>query len=261
MKIKIPSREAFADEDLLGHVLAGPTFKPQRTLLMAAFGEKLTKRERVIFEKFTGRPKEPGKMVSEFCIVAGRRTGKTVMDSAAATYLASCCDYSDVLIRGETGVLLCLAQDQRIAGKILDFCEENLKQSKILQQLLIRRTQDTIELKNNIRIEVRPASYRKLRGPTYIGIIADELAFWYTEDGYQNPDVEVLAAARQTWFVDDAWPDPDGQFAIFQKRRAVGHVQAALRSQWFASGAGCQGQDDRSQSDDLHGRDPARDRA
>jgi hypothetical protein len=49
---------------------------------------------------------------------------------------------------------------------------------------------------SNINIEVRPASFRKLRGPTYIGVIADELAFWYTDSGYANPDIEILAAVR-----------------------------------------------------------------
>ena len=38
--------------------------------------------------------------------------------------------------------------------------------------------------------------FRKLRGPTYVGIIADEMAFWFTNAEFANPDVEVLAAAR-----------------------------------------------------------------
>ena len=147
MKIKFSSRDAFADDNVLGHVMAGDSFQPHRILLMAAFGEKLSKRERVIFKQFTGRDHEPNKMVSEFCVVGGRRTGKTVMLSTAATYLSGCCDYRDVLIPAETGVLLCLAQDQRIASKILEFVEENFKQSKILRQLLIRRSNDAIELK------------------------------------------------------------------------------------------------------------------
>ncbi len=112
------------------------------------------------------------------------------------TYVSGLCDHRDVLAPGETGVALCLAQDQRIAKKILDYVEENFISSPILKQLFVARTADAIELKNNIRIEVRPASFRKLRGPTYIAIICDELAFWYVEDGYANPDVEVLAAAR-----------------------------------------------------------------
>jgi hypothetical protein len=196
MKPRVSLRDALEDEDLLKHVMAGDSWRPHRILSIAAMGEALTDEERIVFKQFTGRDREPGVRCSEFCTIAGRRTGKSVTKAMNATYLAACCDYSDVLIRGEVGVLLCLAQDQRVAGQLLNFIEENLNGSPILKQLIVNRTADAIELKNRIRIEVRPASSKKLRGPTYIAIIADELSFWYVEEFYQNPDVEVLAAAR-----------------------------------------------------------------
>ena len=189
-------RESLSDPDLLAHAIPGPSWSIWRTLLIAAFGEKLTAAERKTFTKFTGRKREPLQRVGQFAAVAGRRAGKTQAIAAAGTYLAAVCDHHDVLAPGETGVLLCLAQDQRIAKKILDYVESNLRRSKILRQRFVARTQDAIELNNHIRIEVRPASFRKLRGPTYIGIIADELAFWYLEERFVNPDAEVLAAAR-----------------------------------------------------------------
>jgi hypothetical protein len=139
-------------------------------------GEPLTEDERPIFTRLTGRDRELGTRVSELEIVAGRRGGKTRALAALATYLASLVDYKDMLIPGETGVLLCLAQDQRVATKILDFCEEDFNASPVLKQLVVSRSSDTLELRNHINIEVRPASFRKLRGPTYIALIADELA-------------------------------------------------------------------------------------
>ena len=129
-------------------------------------------------------------------MIAARRTAKTLTAGMLTTYLGTLVDYSDVLVRGETGVILCLAQDQRVATQILDYVEQNLRASPILRQRFVRRTQDSIELTGNIKIEVRPASFRKLRGPTYLTIICDELSFWYVEDYYSNPDVEVLNAAR-----------------------------------------------------------------
>jgi hypothetical protein len=93
MKPLASSRRAFADDNLLGHVLAGPTFRPHRILLMAAFGEELTDEERVIFQKFTNREREPGERVREFCVVAGRRTAKTSgLMSTAATYISGLVD-------------------------------------------------------------------------------------------------------------------------------------------------------------------------
>jgi hypothetical protein len=53
-----------------------------------------------------------------------------------------------------------------------------------------------LELTNGITLEVRPASFRKLRGPTYVAVIADELAFWYVDGAYANPDVEILNAVE-----------------------------------------------------------------
>src|SRR5262249_16150390 len=34
------------------------------------------------------------------------------------------------------------------------------------------------------------------RGPTYVAVIADELAFWYVDAAYANPDVEILNAVE-----------------------------------------------------------------
>src|SRR5258708_5153133 len=62
--------------------------------------------------------------------------------------------------------------------------------------LIANRTADALELTNGISLEVRPASFRKLRGPTYIAVVADELAFWYVDAAYANPDVEILNAVE-----------------------------------------------------------------
>ena len=196
MRPRVSVREAFDDPHLLAHVLAGPSWLPWRVLLIAAMGEALTDDERPIFTRFTGRTREPLQRVTEFAAVVGRRGGKTTAMAAAATYISACCDHTDALSRGETGVLLCVAQDQRVAKKLLEFIEAYLADSEILRQLVKGRTADSIELANNISIEVRPASFRKLRGPTYIGVICDELAFWYVGDEFANPDDEILAAVR-----------------------------------------------------------------
>jgi hypothetical protein len=191
-----PIRDALKDPLLLGHVIADDSWSTWRTLLIAAMGEALTDDERIIFKQFTGREREPLQRVNELAVVAGRRGGKTRAMAVLVSYLATLCDHSDALARGETGVLLCIAQDQRVATKILDFVQADIEGSDILRGLFRNRRADTIELASNINIEVRPASFRKLRGPTYIAVIADELAFWYTDSEYANPDDEILAAVR-----------------------------------------------------------------
>ena len=43
---------------------------------------------------------------------------------------------------------------------------------------------------------MRSANSARLRGLTYIGCCADELAHWFTDEGYANPDTAVLGAVR-----------------------------------------------------------------
>jgi hypothetical protein len=53
----------------------------------------------------------------------------------------------------------------------------------------------TLRLTNHIDVEVRSSDFRRLRGPTYIAVIADESAFWLSENA-ANPDLEILNAVR-----------------------------------------------------------------
>src|SRR5262245_37711091 len=179
-----------------GTALKGESWTAWRTLLIAAMGEPLTDDERALFKQLTGREREPEDRVDELVAIVGRRGGQSRAMAVLATYIAGLCDHTDALSPGERGILLCVALDQKVAKIILDYAQANFERSPILRQLIANRTADTLELSNGISFEVRPASFRKLRGPTYVAVIADELAFWFTETSYSNPDVEVLAAVR-----------------------------------------------------------------
>src|SRR5262245_14141942 len=113
-----------------------------------------------------------------------------------ATYIAGLCDHSDALVPGERGVLVCVALDRRVAKIILVYVEDCFERSAMLEQLIVNRTADALELANGVIMEVRPASFRKLHCPTYIAVVADELAFWYVDTAYANPDVEILNAVE-----------------------------------------------------------------
>jgi hypothetical protein len=39
---------------------------------------------------------------------------------------------------------------------------------------------------------VRSASFRRLRGASFIAVVCDEAAFWYSEDNSSNSDTEIL---------------------------------------------------------------------
>jgi hypothetical protein len=78
----------------------------------------------------------------------------------------------------------------------LDYATAAFGRSAIMSQLVANRTSDTLELTNRITIEVRASAFRRLRGPTYIGVIADEAAFWYSDECSSNADTEILNAVR-----------------------------------------------------------------
>jgi hypothetical protein len=164
-------------------------------MLIAACGEKLTPKERAIFTRFTGRPREPGARIEEAEFLIGRRGGKDRAASVLATYLAALVDWSPVLAKGERGLVLCIGPDQRQAQITKDYIEGCFDSSKMLSRLIVNRTADTLELSNQVSIDVRAASYRRLRGVTAVAVIATEAAFWQTEES-SNADVEILNAVR-----------------------------------------------------------------
>jgi hypothetical protein len=194
MNPTVSMREALSDPALLGGVLAGETWGAWRVLLIAAMGEQLTDAEREIFKRLTGREVEPLQRVEELAAVVGRRGGKSRAMALLAAYIAGLCKHK--LVRGERGILLCVAPDQRQASIVLGYAEAAFEQSPILKQLIASRTSDTLTLTNGVNIEVRAASFRRLRGPTYVGVIADEAAFWYSDEFSANTDAEILGAIR-----------------------------------------------------------------
>jgi hypothetical protein len=189
-------RSALSDLNVLGRALQGPSWFGWRVLLIAAAGEKLTSKERVEFKRLTGRERESGKPCRELVCIFGRRAGKTLAISTFDCWISACCDHRDVLARGETGVALLISRDQRAAKIALDYIDGILRDSPVLSSLIVNRTADSIELSNRICVEVRPCNRVSVRGPSYVSVIADEVAHWFTSADFANPDVEILASAR-----------------------------------------------------------------
>jgi hypothetical protein len=189
-------RRALADPNLLGRALAGDSWAPWRTLLIAAMGEELADEERELFKQLTGREHEPGRRVDELVLVVGRKGGKTRCMALLAVYLATLVDHRAALSVGERGVVLVVAQSQAVAKVLLRYAEGIIRQSPLLRSLVVNHTQDSIELKSGITIEVRPCNYKSLRGPNYCAALCDEAAFWFVDSEAANPDTEVIAAIK-----------------------------------------------------------------
>ena len=116
MRVVVSMRKALADPQLLAGALPGKSWSAWRILLMACAGERLLAAERKVFKTLTGRDREPGHMVDLFLGVVGRRGGKSRAMAVFITWLATCCDWTDVLSLGERGIALIVAPTERQAA-------------------------------------------------------------------------------------------------------------------------------------------------
>ena len=192
---KVSLREALSDPQLLGNCLPGDSWRPWRTLLIGAMGEPLDADETELFKSLTGGREPPSLRVDELIAIVGRRGGKSRAISVVATYIAALCEHPS-LVQGEQGIALVVAADQRQADVILDYTEANFLQSPVLCQLIDQRIQRVLRLTNGIDIEVRSSDFRKVRGPTLVCAICDEISFWQVDEASATPDSAVLAALR-----------------------------------------------------------------
>ena len=195
MNPKVSMREALSDPDLLGKALAGDSWLAWRTLLIAMLGEALTVDERAIFASLTGREREPLEPCEEFWGVIGRRGGKSRAMAVLAAYLGGLCDHTDKLALGEVGMIPVLAATQKQAAVVFAYVDALFETIPLLAELVASRTADTLNLTNQVSVEVRPASFRTVRSMTAVAAVGDEAAFWRSDDS-ANPDTEILNALR-----------------------------------------------------------------
>ncbi|QBR72163.1 hypothetical protein CU048_13780 [Beijerinckiaceae bacterium] len=190
-------REALESPAWFGAIVGGESYRVMRILLVAAFGEPLTSEEMVIFTSVTGRTVAPTEPCGELWIIAGRRSGKSLIIAIIASYLAACCDYRAVLGPGERGILPILAASTLQARTIFNYVSGIFAKVPRIGALVENQTSDTVSLKTRIDISIRPASFRTIRGISAVAIIAEECSMWLSDEfGSRNADKEILAAAR-----------------------------------------------------------------
>jgi len=174
-------------------LLRGDTWANWKVFLRALFGLPLTGDALEIYRRHTQRNEARAASFSECWCVCGRRSGKSVIAAAVATYLAAFRDYSAFRSPGEVLVLPIVSPDRRQCRTILGYIGGFFDSSPVLWAMVANRLKEAIELKNGVRIEVHTANFRTVRGYTAIGCIIDEAAFLRSDDS-ATPDSELLAA-------------------------------------------------------------------
>jgi len=121
--------------------------------------------------------------------------GKSFILALVACYLAVFKDWRPYLTAGELGTIRIIATDRAQAKVIFRYAKALLTQVPSIEELIVRTTDEQIELNNGIVIEIQTASFRSVRGHTIIAALLDECAFWRDETS-ANPDEEILTALR-----------------------------------------------------------------
>ncbi len=174
--------------------MTGPSWSAWRTFWRAVFALPMDAADLEVFRRHTGRVAPPAAPVREVFQIIGRRGGKTRNAALAALWLGCRRNYAEILAPGERALIVALGADRAQAGQVLGYLR-GLAESPAFARYVSRTLSESVLLTTRAVVEVRSASYRTTRGYTIAGIVADELAFWRTEDS-ANPDTEILHALR-----------------------------------------------------------------
>lgn len=188
--------DAMSDPQLFGPWFRrSASWETWRVFLSALFGLPLFDEQWEVFRQYTGRATAPKEAAREAWLVVGRRGGKSLVAALIAVFLACFRDYTKHLAPGEAATIMTIAADRRQARTVIRYITGFLERVPMLEQLVTRRTRESIELCNRVAIEVHTAGFRAVRGYTIAAAICDEVAFWRSDES-ANPDSEIISALR-----------------------------------------------------------------
>ncbi|MGJ7459446.1 hypothetical protein [Halomonas sp. RA08-2] len=193
--MSVTIREVMTDPALFGEQFGGESFAAWRALLAGFYGLPLDDDELAAWQDLTGREEAPTGAADEFWLVVGRRGGKSQAAALLAVFEAAFHDYTDRLSPGEVATVMVLAADRKQARSVFRYISGLLHSNPMLERLIVREDKESLELANRTAIEVHTASFRTVRGYTVACCIADEVAFWRSDES-TNPDTEILNAIR-----------------------------------------------------------------
>ena len=189
--------DACSDPELFGQWFRRPqTWRAWLAFLAVLFGLPVMPDQAALVEQCTGRNELPFKAFGEAWLICGRRAGKSFVLALVAVYLATFRSYAQYLAPGERATISIIATDKRQARVIYRYVRGLISGTPLLSPLLQGEpTMAGLDLANGVTIEISTASFRTSRGYTFAAVLADEAAFWATDDAAE-PDFAVLDAVR-----------------------------------------------------------------
>ena len=187
--------EAMDDPALFGGLFDDESWAAWRAFLAALFALPMDDAAVALYMKHTGRTTPPPAPFREAALVIGRRGGKSRVLAAIAVYLAAFRDYAPYVVPGEVPTVAIIAADRKQARVLLRYVIGTLNAVAMLAGLVDEEMAESVSLTNGVVIEIHTGSIGSPRGRTFIAVLADEIAFWRSDDS-ANPDVDVVGAVR-----------------------------------------------------------------
>jgi hypothetical protein len=186
---------------LTSQALFAPLFEPlstwKRWLTVAktAYGLDLDQEELEDFRRFTGRTRALPEGYREIVVITGRQSGKTRFASTLASFEALCAHKPP----GQPSpVALILAQDMRGALRAsFSYAAEAFDAIPALARSVVQKKGESLELENGCVLAAYPCRPEATRGIRAVVVLADELAFFRSSEGYPR-DTEMLRSVRPT---------------------------------------------------------------
>jgi hypothetical protein len=187
---------ALDDENVFAPFFRGHSWNSWRVFLTSLFALPLPPDQIETYRRHTGRSAPPAQPSHETWLVCGRRSGKSFVLATVAVFLAAFRDWRPYLGPGKRGTIMIIASDRRQSRVIMRYVTGLLRSVPMLAPLIESETQERLDLRNRVTIEVHTASFRSTRGYAIVAGLLDELAFWPTDEGSAEPDAEVIGALR-----------------------------------------------------------------
>jgi hypothetical protein len=169
----------------------GDSWAAWKAILRAAFALPMTAEELVTFGELAGRRSAPTKRVKELVVIAGRRSGKDSIASAAIAWAAGIEQAHLGRLRpGERASVMLLACDREQARIIRGYVGSYFQTIPGLSALVVGETRAGLELSNGVEIVIATNDFRAVRGRTILCVCLDEAAF-YSDENSASPDIET----------------------------------------------------------------------
>ncbi|MBX3218978.1 MAG: hypothetical protein KF795_00585 [Labilithrix sp.] len=174
----------------------------------ADYGQPLTPDELDLYRRISGGVDPAPNGHDRILNVFGRRGGKSECVARCLLFEALCVPHGDFLAPGQLGTLAILSPDRAVSCEIYNYVLGMVRGipdlKKYVEKIRDSHNDRAVQFKTGIEVRILTASTTSVRGPTYVGVTLDELAFW-NHSGV-DADGEVLDAVSPGLMVSTAAP-------------------------------------------------------